>query len=576
MDDRNWRINNEAVLGRYQCSLKELAQKVIGEELGEFEAVEASTPMGIAGNPDTALLRFFFGFDDVEHILHLCGDDRPGARFIFYIPELSIFLQVCAEQDLSELIMDTRVRLVLGKHSVEELFKVIGDMLSYEYLKSTVYAVLSCKSNGELQQERIYREAICQVYGQRETEVATYREFGTLPCRNELFALSVLNRNHLASALFQKLTDRRMPVILVGAGPSLERNVSELRQAKNKALIVCASHACRILRKAGIEPDLIAEIDSMDCSFCESTDPGIRLLISARASLADQKNFSGRCIYFSFDRNIFPVDELGREMELSDNSGSVMTESFELFIRYGFTRFIFVGQDLSYSTEGYTHAGGEYQTEASERRHLLIPGKDGGEVESRYDWIRFRDYYESRLKVYPELMILDATDGGALIKGTRMMSLPEAINEFCIKEYPIGEWLGELPKAQTTERYESLRLEMVKKTEKLKGIALQIPRAVMDNKRLQEMLRNGQEGTGMFSWICSQYDAKYHQILDSDASRLLLFYSEGMLQDYLTEKLAVEGEDKISRKLELEERLFTGLEEKTAELIEYMEELWAS
>ncbi|MCR5128363.1 MAG: DUF115 domain-containing protein [Lachnospiraceae bacterium] len=404
----------------------------------------------------------------------------------------------------------------------------------------------------------------------------TYRHFGTLPCRNELFALSVLNKSSLASALFKRLTDRNMPVVLVGAGPSLEKNVKELREVNKRALIVSASHSLRILQREGIVPDLIAEIDSKDWAFLEGENTACHLLISSQASLADQKQQVGRCIYFSFDQNIFMLQELQEEPVLSDNSGSVLTEMFELFVKYGFSRFILVGQDLAYSKEGDTHAGGEYQNEISGRKHIRVPGKHGDFVESRYDWIRFRDYYERQITNHPELTVLDATAEGALIKGAKVISLSDAINEVCSKEYPISEWLEKLPKAQSQDSYICMRKEMVKKTEELKTIALQIPRALMDNRRIQMMVNSGQMDSGIYTWICSQYDSKYHQILDGDASKLLLFYCEGMLQDYIANKLSVEAEDKILEKLILEEQLFTILEEKSKELIQYMEELWTN
>ena len=50
-------------------------------------------------------------------------------------------------------------------------------------------------------------------------------------------------------------------IILVSAGPSLNKNIMELKKAKNKAFIVATDTAVKPLLKAGIEPDLMVMVD---------------------------------------------------------------------------------------------------------------------------------------------------------------------------------------------------------------------------------------------------------------------------------------------------------------------------
>ena len=52
-----------------------------------------------------------------------------------------------------------------------------------------------------------------------------------------------------------------IPAIVVSAGPSLNKNIVELRKAKNKAFIVAVDTAVKPLVKAGIIPDLYVVVD---------------------------------------------------------------------------------------------------------------------------------------------------------------------------------------------------------------------------------------------------------------------------------------------------------------------------
>lgn len=576
-DNDFWKKNNEAFLLRYHNSLDKFVLRQDTERANnakEFKNEKADYYQ-IFSYSDTSLLKFILGFEDIERVVQLYSDRRAAARFVFYIPEATTFLKICTEMDLSTIISDSRVYIFVGEYSEEKLLREIGDILTLEYVNNMSYVVLYEKSRC-IQEERAFRDTIWHIYMQREIEKKTYQYYGTLPCINELYALSVLHKNHVVSMFIEKIPDRNMPIILVGAGPSLQNNVKELIKAKKKSLIVCASHAVRVMQNEGIRPDLIAEIESRYWPFCNEIDRDNHILISSRASIEDQKYFEGNCVYFSFDQNIFPCQEIIKEMVLTDNSGSVMTEVFELFVKYGFKKFIFVGQDLAYSEEGYTHANAEYQEEPAGTKRVYVQGKKRALVESRYDWIRYREYYEKQLELHPEIVILDATDGGALIKGTKICSLSTAIDEFCEKEYPITEIIKSLPKAQTQEEKKELRTEMLKRKEELDMIALQIPRAIMDNQKLQELVENGQNNTGIFSWIATQYDEKYHQILDSDVSKLLLFYSEGMLQEYLERKLEVEEKNRIKEKLKLEKDLFQILNKSIIELSDYIKETWTA
>lgn len=52
-----------------------------------------------------------------------------------------------------------------------------------------------------------------------------------------------------------------IPVIIVSAGPSLDKNVKELRKAQGKAFIIVVDAALRTVLQAGVQPDIVCTID---------------------------------------------------------------------------------------------------------------------------------------------------------------------------------------------------------------------------------------------------------------------------------------------------------------------------
>ena len=71
----------------------------------------------------------------------------------------------------------------------------------------------------------------------------------------------------LVSDLKDDFTD--VPMIIVGAGPSLAKNIEHLRSAQEKAIIVCVARALNSLQSAGIVPDF-AISGRHRCSFALS------------------------------------------------------------------------------------------------------------------------------------------------------------------------------------------------------------------------------------------------------------------------------------------------------------------
>ena len=117
-----------------------------------------------------------------------------------------------------------------------------------------------------------------------------------------------------------------------------------------------------------------------------------------------------------------------------------------------------MGQDLAY-TKDKTHVEGSYKKE--DTSHLLkstfpVEGNYEEKVETSGDLLLFIDWYKTFIdgarKRRPDLRVINATEGGAKIEGTEVMTLKEAIREVCTKEYNVQEFIDNIPPAFNEEQ----------------------------------------------------------------------------------------------------------------------------
>ena len=95
-----------------------------------------------------------------------------------------------------------------------------------------------------------------------------------------------------------------------------------------------------------------------------------------------------------------------------------------------------VGVDLAFKGDA-SHAMGEYRQESiSTVYEELIPGNNGDMLKTRYDWFTYLCWYNERIKRF-DGTVINATEGGARIEGTEILTLEEAITQYCNKDFDI-------------------------------------------------------------------------------------------------------------------------------------------
>jgi hypothetical protein len=293
----------------------------------------------------------------------------------------------------------------------------------------------------------------------KDTAMKKRVEYNTLVAFSGNTPLNVLkNAKHLCEGyktiqLFGAIpTD--IPGIVVAAGPSLNKNIKDLKKAKGKAFIIAVDTALKPLLREGIIPDMFFIVDAqkpLELVKMEGVEQ-IPMATTLNATPEILNYHEGKKFFFD-ESYLFAEKIMARSgLRWGDvcTGGSVATNAFSLLYKIGLKTIILVGQDLAL-TGKKTHADGTFEEtmpEIDTKDCEWVEGNCEEKVPTQTDLLVFLNWYESSIQSYKEhvegFRVINATEGGAKIKGTEVMTLNEAIAEVCTKEVDIAECLDSL------------------------------------------------------------------------------------------------------------------------------------
>lgn len=392
-----------------------------------------------------AVLGFGMGY----HLKALMETLREDTDIMVYEPEEGLFAFVSGFADLRVLFSHDRVYLILpsdikgGYYNYLEQYAVAN--------KAQVHGVrLPYYSD-----DAVFDKACERIGWVMKVNRTFQRVRGRKALTNRLCGWVRLQKNAIVNDLFARLP-RSLPVVVVAGGPSLNKNAAQLKELHNKALIVCIDRAVHTLDSYGVKPDLLITLDVEKPTGHLIVDsmPDVQLLCAFQANKETQKHFDGRMIYYHAWIGEDQLPGIGwRIFQQGDIGSNVAGGAFSTFIDFGSETIIFVGQDLA-MLGNQSHADGSDEGVSYESKVMEVEGVFGEPVLTRRDWVSFRDDYEKIIKRHPDSRVIDATEGGALIHGTEVMSLRQVIDEICTTEYDVDAMLGGVRRAQTEEEHE--------------------------------------------------------------------------------------------------------------------------
>jgi hypothetical protein len=240
------------------------------------------------------------------------------------------------------------------------------------------------------------------------------------------------------SSLFGKFAG--VPAIIVAAGPSLDHNIELLREAKGRALIIAVGTAVKALQKNGITPDFIVSIDAGAYNYehiKEYNNKDTSLLTDIQSYPRILQNFQGPIFVAAVESFITSwSDNTLEDKGAMETGGTVANSAMTAAYKMGANPIVFVGQDLAFARDGHTHAAGTnydniISTAGENEECFYVKANDGGEVLTNRVFDYFRLFIEKWIQIKNDRMYINATEGGAFIAGTQIMTLRDVLATYC-------------------------------------------------------------------------------------------------------------------------------------------------
>lgn len=441
-----------------------------------------------------------FGFSNGMYLKKLI-EKYPDNIIIAYEPCMTLMQLVLKEIDLADCLLHEKLFLAVGEKGKRLFTEYVQSLIKYTKYKLVDWFVIPNYRKlfelDYLKVQHIYMIWMRQITLDRNTFILLQDEFAD----NYLANMYDFFNNYTIDGLydcFKKIDKEKRPAIVVSAGPSLDKNINGLKKAKDKAFIIVVDTALKAVLRAGIVPDLTITIDPHKPLILFEDErirklPMIFCIMSNKQVMDSQK---GKKIFFgdseSYIQAIF--NKYDKKLSTLETGGSVACNAFSTAVFLGFKNIILVGQDLAYPN-GKEHTKDAYDNEAENKlkdgkRYFEVEDIYGGKVLTEENMDAYRLWFETQIVRYPHLHVIDATEGGAKIRGTEVLTLNETIERECknLGKIDFVKVIDGITKTYSGEELDEITKQLYNIPEELKKLKRKIKSGI---KQYEELERQG-------------------------------------------------------------------------------------
>lgn len=445
-DGYNWRLNSI-----YE---PETAAEKYAEKRGKFK--------------DYAVV-CVFGLSDGRVIRRLCDNCNGTQSIVIYEPDHENFITAMAHFPLVDILEKEWAHLIVEGINEEHLHGKLDELISYENRNLVTECILPNYDVLYLAQGQDYIDKMLYCVKKHVFNMNTEVAFGERLADNMVYSLPHIIKesslNNLRSAIAEQDISG-IPAIIVSAGPSLDKNIRQLKKVGNRAFIIGVDSALKALIREGIDfhvgisvdprknPALFEDekINTYPLVLCANSIPEIAEKNRSRLFFESPLGFEG------FEEMI--KEKTGEALGELKTGGSVATDAFSLAEYLGFEKIILIGQDLAY-TGGKTHVSGFAESEANKREEdslVEVEGMDGSILRTDIQMDSYRRWFELAIKRNAgKRMVYNATEGGARIHGAVELTLQEAVDQLCTREIDFPAIIQTAPRLLDEEKQDEMR-----------------------------------------------------------------------------------------------------------------------
>lgn len=466
-----------------------------------------------------------FGMGNGEYLLRQ-RKENPHNPFLVYEPDLNVFIALLHERNLTEILKDEKLYLAVGKRGISESAVWMSNVINYSNYEYIDFCALPGYTSVYPYEYLLYKRAFLEMLESLVLRKNTLNHRGREIVENTFSHMQDVVCQHTLAGLIDKFeaAQNEMPstAFLISAGPSLDKNIQELKTIQGRAFVMAVDTAMKPLLQAGIKPDMFVTIDPAKDIFLFEQEgiEKIPMILSSHARGAISKIHTGPHFYIvnSGDYVIKYLDYYDKKYQAGSYGGSVATDAFLFLEKMGFSTIVLVGQDLAYPNNR-SHAKAAYddevKPETQEGVFFMVEDIYGGQVLTRMDMNHYRRWFEEEIATAKNLKVIDATEGGAKIRGTEIMSLKEAIERQCHESYDFKALIDSVLPTFTEEEQCAIRDDMAEFPEHLRVTVKKLKEGKSKYERLDKLNRQRKYQTSEFKRVYEQI-SEFNEWLNED------------------------------------------------------------
>ncbi|GAA3399838.1 motility associated factor glycosyltransferase family protein [Paenibacillus hodogayensis] len=398
---------------------------------------------------------FLYGCGFGYPLLEYAKRKKTYTETVVFEQSIPLFTAMLAGIDVRTLLNDPTVRFVVGDRA--QMTAQLSLFLSGEFLLRCTMLSFAFTWMAHRHDKQIYLELHEWIWGLLDLcamSIGNTVHDSLTGLYNTLDNAERIANGAPLSALRNLYAGK--PAFIIANGPSLDKNADCLRDAVGKSLILAAESALRPCLERNIVPDAICVTERnpivYHVHFAGQALP--EHLVMAGLTVVDPRipaEFAGPWlpIFRKHEHSAHWVRDAIADDDAALLGGTSSAHlAFELALWAGADPIVFVGQDLAFGPDKMTHSrlsaysgerlAGHVRT-LQEQEAFAVPGVDGKPVLTTKSWNDFRLWFEHQIGLFPDRTFVDATEGGAAIRGTAIMKLRDVINAYC--RAPVGRHL---------------------------------------------------------------------------------------------------------------------------------------
>lgn len=373
-----------------------------------------------------------FGLSFGEHIEELLKISYGNSNIL--IVEFNDELKEYCKKDLKikKLVDNPRVKLFNDIQDIKDFFVNYINEANVNQLQTLIYGdYIKAYTSKFRKTYHMIRDELISVILDRNTGIVS----GDLRFNNFLSNLKYIGKSTMVNNLKGKYKNK--PAIIVSAGPSLSKNIDNLKDVKN-ALILSGGRTLRPLMERNIMPSCIGIVDPAEVSYklveeyIDKIECPLIFNDQINPKILDnhkENNFITRVNTF--------LDDIWEEPPFILSGGGSIAHSITVLAAYmECNPIVFIGQDLAYTGEkGHDATAGNVWNELTFDEYkrtddIFVEDVNGDLVRTSLLLNDYKKSMEQIIAAWPEIDFINATEGGANIKGARNEKLSEVLKKF--------------------------------------------------------------------------------------------------------------------------------------------------